>query len=170
MLIGGWTFLTMLHSVGAENVNNQWPFQEKGDYFISYNQEMSKATSRYFEPDADLASATRDPHFLGYVFGAVGTMVLAVLRQLFAGFWFHPVGFILGPSWMMLKVWGSVLAAFVIRGIVLKIGGAVTVRTKLLPFFTGVFLAGVTAYIILMAINGYLYYFRPGAERFGMIF
>ena len=73
---------------------------------------------------------------------------MAVLRQLFAGFWFHPIGVIMGSSHYMEGVWGSVLVAWIIRSVVLRLGGAATVKKKLLPFFVGFFLAAVLSVLI----------------------
>ena len=71
----------------------------------------------------------------------------------------HPIGFILGSTsgggGFIGYVWGSLLAAWVIRSIVLWFGGAVTVRTKLQPLFVGVFLGGVLAYLLLGAHAAY---------------
>jgi hypothetical protein len=89
---------------------------------------------------------------------------------MFAGFWFHPLGFIIGPTWMMQYLWGSILAAWFIRLIVLTLGGAATVRQKLFPFFIGAFLAGVMAYFLFALLNGYLYFFSPGVERQTIVF
>ena len=51
-----------------------------------------------------------------------------------------------------------------------KIGGAAAVRTKLVPFFIGVFLASVCAHALFIAINAYLYFFHYGALRPGGTF
>jgi hypothetical protein len=54
------------------------------------------------------------------------------------------------------NLWGSILAAWVIRLIVVKIGGAETVRNKLLPFFAGVFLAAILVTLGNVAYAAYL--------------
>jgi hypothetical protein len=83
-------------------------------------------------------------------------VVLAVLRQMFAGFWFHPIGFVLGSAHMLEWAWGSVLVAWCIRAVVLKFGGAATVKEKLFPFFVGVFFGGVVCMLVVFAHNAYL--------------
>ena len=87
------------------------------------------------------------------------TALVAGLRYIFAGFWFHPIGIIVGPMPVMNHIWGSLLVAWLVRLAVLKLGGAAAVREKLLPFFAGVFLAAVTAKALFFVINLHLFYF-----------
>ena len=56
------------------------------------------------------------------------------------------MGFLLGPTDMIRMAWGSLLLAWCIRLLVLKIGGAAAVRERLRPFAIGVFVAAVTIY------------------------
>lgn len=168
--IGGWVFLSSSYGLGGDNVFEIWSFADKSYYFIPYNVEMNKATQRMVGDAAAMAPMTSDPSFWSIIYAGGVTVVLAVFRQLFAGFWFHPIGFITGPTWMMLQAWGSVLVAWAIRLIVLKLGGAATVRNKLLPFFVGVFLAAILAYLLLGSFSAYLFFFQPGEERFGLLF
>ena len=82
--------------------------------------------------------------------------VLAILRQYFAGFWFHPIGFMVGFTFQNFGAnWGTLLVAFAIRWSVLKIGGAKAVRTKMMPFFVGVFVGCVLAIGLFTLVNGY---------------
>lgn len=112
---------------------------------------MNAATGEMLGRETGAAEATRwlNPSTWAYVYAAGSTAILTVLRQLFAGFWFHPFGFIMGPSRLMSDyIWGSCLVAFIVRSVVLKVGGAATVKNKLVPFFIGVFLAGSLAYLV----------------------
>ncbi len=106
----------------------------------------------------------------GFLYAGSLTGIVTVLRQVFAGFWFHPVGIILGPSGLLQYAWGSCLIAAAIRFFVLRLGGAVTVRQKLLPFFVGVFISAVAAYGIFGAITSYLNFFEPTATRYEIFF
>ena len=65
---------------------------------------------------------------------------------------------------MMQEAWGSLLLAWLIRLTVLKLGGAATVRNKLLPFATGIFLGGMTAYLVYAVTVSYLKFFVPGTK------
>jgi hypothetical protein len=91
--------------------------------------------------------------------------VITILRQFFAGFWFHPIGVIVGSGWMAQEAWGSLLLAWLIRFSVLKIGGAATVRNKLMPFAVGIFLGGTAAYFTYFVTVSYLKFFVPGVKN-----
>ncbi len=150
LLIGGWSFLSMSYAVGGNTMQYDWPYIPKNYYLRPLYQELIQV-SRLAEESAAVTATEEGiaPSTYGYLYGAGVTALLAIGRQLFAGFWFHPIGFILGTTLHMgmgwISVWGSILTAWFIRLLVVKIGGAETVRTKLLPFFAGVFLAAVTA-------------------------
>ncbi len=80
--------------------------------------------------------------------------VLTLVRQFFSGFWFHPIGFLLG--WTNINngaPWGTLLVAWAIRLAVLKIGGARAVRNKLLPFFTGAFIGCILSVAVFTVVN-----------------
>ena len=102
---------------------------------------------------------------LGYAFGAAVMVALAGIRQVFSGFWFHPAGFLLGSTMLMEYTWGSVLTALLIRWVTLRLGGAAVVRNRLMPFFVGVFLASIAAYVVFGAINAHLYFSYPSVLR-----
>jgi hypothetical protein len=177
ILIGGWVFLSSTNGLGADYAGNQTIFRAERQAFKTYSSELTTATQHMAEQSAPSPSqgpqaepAPVKPEIWAYTFAASSTALVTILRQLFAGFWFHPIGLILGPSNLPNFVWGSVLTAWIIRSLTLKLGGAVTVRTKLLPFFTGVFLAGVTAHVVMGLIAVFLYFFAPGVLRHGGVF
>ena len=149
LFIGGWVFLSNAYALGGNAIRYQWSFNQ-GWFFSAYKIQLAQTTSEFLRAQAgEAAAAGMEPATWGYIFGGAVTVVLAVLRQLFAGFWFHPIGFILGSAHMLEWAWGSVLVAWAIRAVVLKFGGAATVKNKLFPFFVGVFLGSV----VFIAIN-----------------
>lgn len=185
LLIGGWGYLSTLYSMGETGVGNRLPYTSRGGDFTEFTQELARTNSLQVlnaqkadnvsaenAPPAPASSGGRRiaPEFWMMIYAAAATTLVTVLRQIFAGFWFHPIGIVLGASNMMQAVWGSVLAAWLIRYLVLKLGGAATVRTKLLPFAVGMFLATVVAFVLMWFINGYMYFFQPGAIRRGVFF
>jgi hypothetical protein len=158
-LWGGWVFLSNAYSLGGGTLRYQWSFTEKAWYFHTYNAALNTATSEMLgqETGGKAATGWMTPERWAYVYAAGGTAVVTVLRQLFAGFWFHPFGFIMGPSRLMSEyVWGSCLVAWIIRSLVLKFGGAATVKHRLVPFAMGVFLAGCLSYLIWGVWASYL--------------
>ena len=144
ILIGGWVFLSNAYSLGGDSMRYAWAFSDKSWYFNDFDRLMTQATAEMTGASAGVETAPGiNPTAWAYVFGGVGTLMLMVLRQLFAGFWFHPIGFVLGSSHMLNFLWGSFLVAWILRLIVVSLGGAAAVRTKLQPFFVGVFVAAI---------------------------
>ena len=167
--VGGWVHVSSFYALGEDQVGDTQPLAERRWDMRFFNHELRAANSEFQleDPDDDTAA---DPSVWAYVYAGGLTGVVTVLRQMFAGFWFHPVGIILGPSTMLYHVWGSCLVAAVIRFLVLRLGGAVTVRQKLLPFFIGVFVAAVAAHLIFGLVTTYMYFFESGAVRLSLIF
>ncbi|MBC2602541.1 DUF6785 family protein [Puniceicoccus vermicola] len=158
IIIGGWSFLSTSYAFGGDSLRFNWAFEDKPWYFSNLNQELAQAGTAMVGDEAQQSGIA--PSTYGYLYGAIGATILTVLRQLFAGFWFHPLGFILGSTHLMGSgagsLWGSILAAWLLRLIVVKLGGAETVRTKLLPFFAGVFIASVLALLLNAIYAAYL--------------
>ena len=151
LILGGWVFLSNAYALGGDSLRHTWAFQGKPWYFNEFNSQLVQATGEI--TGVAPVEGGSDPSVWAYGFGAAGTTVLVVLRQLFAGFWFHPIGFVLGPSHMTKFVWGSFLVAWVLRLIVVKFGGADSVKNRLQPFFVGVF-AGAVCSMLWWGIYG----------------
>jgi hypothetical protein len=151
LLVGGWVFLSHAYSFGGDSMRYGWAFDTKTWYFSDFNLEMTSAIS-----DKAQQASWLTPTNLAYIFGGVITAILAILRQLFAGFWLHPMGFILGPSYLSQIIWGSLLVAWLLRFLFVRFGGGLAVRTKLQPFFIGIFLGGVASWTIWFVYGLYL--------------
>ena len=144
-------------------------FGDKIGAFKTFNAELSTAQSALdaagHASAAAITEANRAPYY-AMAFGAAVASAVAILRQLFPGFWFHPIGVLMGPSNMMGLVWGSLLVAGVLRFSVLKLGGASAVRSKLVPAAVGIFLAALVAYAIATGVNAYYFFFNKGTVKF----
>ncbi len=177
IIIGGWGHLSVTYGLGLDGVGNNLPYTAN---FAGrpYTKEMNRQNKRFEESQIEKTqndnANTKENDDKGiqiptdvkaYLFGAISTTIVTILRQMFAGFSFHPIGIILGPSRMLGAAWGSILMAWFIRFMVLKLGGAITVRSKLTPFAAGVVLAGVCAHCLLFLINAGLMFFQPGGMR-----
>ncbi len=165
MVVGGWVFLSNAYAMGGSTHPYGWAYDSKTWYFFSFDQAMTNATSEMLGKTVE--SGGFDPSWIAMGASAVVTMGLTTLRQLFAGFWFHPLGFVLGSTTgggFINYIWGSLLAAWLIRWTTLKFGGAVTVRTKLQPIFIGVFVGACLAYLAIGLHAAYLK--SIGIERF----
>jgi hypothetical protein len=162
IFIGGWVYLSGAYALGADNFPITGEFNSPPQTsFIN-----DAATRELDKMNGNPATASWfTPQYLAFYFSAGVTILLTLVRQMFSGFWFHPIGFILGSSQMMEDAWGSLTVAMVLRYAVLKLGGAATVRQKLLPFAVGCILAIVTTSIITSLFQGYAYFFVPGGQK-----
>ena len=155
LFIGGWVFLSNAYSIGGDNVRFQWAFNGLDWFMNHYRTALNETTASWMRAES---GTSVDAPAWGrgmMVFGGGVAMILAILRQFFSGFWFHPIGFILGATHLNDGAnWGTLLVAWIIRASVLKVGGAQAVVRKLQPFFIGVFIGCVVCIGVFTAING----------------
>lgn len=152
IFIGGWFFLSSIYSVGAEN----YTITEYGtleQHFAPIDEELRALDNALDDPAGAPAGPPVDLRMGALIYAGSLTVIVTLLRQFFAAFWFHPIGIIVGPADAMNFVWASALVAMIIRFTVLKLGGASTVREKLYPFATGLFLAAGTALLARVLIR-----------------
>ena len=166
VVIGGWVYLGSAYAIGADNYPiATGQFAGAGDFSV-FTGEVNAMPAAATLPE----SATSNHGTLGLIFGGAVTLVLTVLSRLFANFIFHPAGFLLGFTPMMGGAWGSLLLACGVRFAVLKLGGAATVREKLVPFAIGCLFGVAAAYALFLVVNGYLYFVHPGVLKPRLIF
>lgn len=167
-VISGWTYLSAAYAIGVENASSSNAFNSMRYEMRPYSQEITTQTEAFLaETSGEAAPADGEaapeggswftPDRVAMLYAAAGTAVTATLRQLFAGFWFHPVGFVLGPSWALPSLWSSLLAAALIRFTVLKLGGAAAVREKLFPIAVGLFTGGCFATLAFAVVTHFLH-------------
>ncbi len=157
IVFGGWGFLSYSYGLGGQTTRYQWAYTPKTWRISFFNSELARATATYAEqqdvaadvPEMDTAGGWKPQHW-GLVIGGVTTAAVAILRQIFPAFWFHPVGILVGYTSVGNMIWGSCLVAWALRMVVLHFGGAATVRKRLQPFFVGVFVGTIGALVILM--------------------
>jgi hypothetical protein len=170
IVVGGWVYLTSLYGFGAVKFPAVSEFSDRVGAFRAYNAEFAAAQSALEQTSAGAAqssSTLSGGRALALGFGAFGAFATSALRQLFPGFWFHPVGFLVGPTSMMQTVWGSLFVAYVVRLLVLKLGGATTVRSKLIPSAIGIFLGSLAGHALYIVGNAYWFFYGKGAVKFG---
>ena len=156
LVIGGWAFLSNGYAAGAETFRASHFYQGYLWFITRIRAPLTSATAQWLREDAGVVIKTVDWGRRAMVFSGVTMAILTVLRQYFAGFWFHPIGFMIGFTFQNDGAnWGTLLVAWIIRYTVLKVGGARAVRTKLQPFFIGAFVGCVLAVGIFSAINGH---------------
>jgi len=147
IFIGGYFMLVWAYGTGAQN--------------IPYMKGWAVGQNWYYRPlrkavtDADAQSAAKDKAepgqtqvsetapVVGVGAGAAITLLLSAMRTRFVGFWLHPIGYILANTHFVHGVWGSLLVAWSIKWVTLKVGGPRIIREKLTPFFVGVFIGAI---------------------------
>ena len=78
--------------------------------------------------------------------------LLMVGRHHFVGWPLHPLGFAVAAGWTMSVLWSSIMLAWLIKSLVLRLGGARTFeRTK--PFFLGLVLGQLVVGGLWLAID-----------------
>ena len=163
-LIGGWIFLSGAYAKGIDSFPDSGDYRGIigwGRYYGLYHTEATMETVLAAE---DKGQRGVDPRTWATLYSGALTFVVTVFHQSFAGFWLHPIGIIIGSMGALYRVWGSLLIALLVRFTVLRFGGAVTVREKLLPFAAGIFLAAVTAQGLFFAIDFFLLYFTDSSQ------
>jgi hypothetical protein len=68
--------------------------------------------------------------------GGAVMWVLVFLRHRFAGWPLHYVGFVVADSWVMGQAWWSVFVGWLIKLIIMRMGGATAYR-RYMPIFLG---------------------------------
>ena len=82
------------------------------------------------------------PWHMGFVLLGAGLMgVMSYVKNRFVGFPIHPIGMTLGMTAPMYHLWFSVFIAWLLKGAILKYGGA-RAYNQLRPFFLGMILGG----------------------------
>jgi len=148
VLIGGYVMLAWSYGGGSENLPYQWAFNQG---WVFYGLDISVAEhAQSLAAAAEGAEAAKESEYkpaalIAVFVGAGVTVGLTILRTLFVGFWLHPIGFILANTHFIYFTWGSILVAFLIKLIALKVAGPRFIRQTLTPMFAGVFIGCVAA-------------------------
>lgn len=72
----------------------------------------------------------------GLISGGIITAILIWMRAMFTWSPFHPLAFVIAPTWAMLVLWFPFFIAWVIKSLTMRFGGVDTFR-KLAPFMLG---------------------------------
>jgi hypothetical protein len=167
LFIGGWVFLSNAYTYGGDNIKFQWAFNGLDWFMNGFRSTLTGATADWIRAGAGNTVETANWGQRTMVGMGVLMVILTVLRQFFAGFWFHPLGLLLGTTHLNDGAnWGTLLVAWAIRSLVLKIGGAQAVRSKLQPFFIGAFVGCLLSIAAFSVINSIA--FRTGSTYFYM--
>jgi len=139
-----WLLLTLAYSRGGINCND-WFFV--GGARAPYEFYVSKILN------------PTEPNWAGWFIttgGAIGMLLLMFMRAKFLWWPFHPIGFAIGPIWIMDQIWFTVFLAWLIKFIIVRYGG-LKLFQRFRPFFLALILGQFTCngvWIIIDAIAG----------------
>ena len=120
-----WMIMTLSHDYGGINVR-----LGAGGY--SYPERLIRTA---VQPQAWF--------WINTGIGSVLMTLLMIARRLYVWWPLHPVGYAIGPIWIMDHLWFNMLLAWFIKVMVLKYGG-VRLYLKTRPFFMGMILGYFT--------------------------
>jgi hypothetical protein len=139
-----WILMELAYRYGGLNCND-WFFS--GGAKAPYNFFVSKILN------------PSEPNLLGWyitIGGAAGMLFLMFMRARFLWWPFHPIGFVIGPVWIMDHIWFTIFLAWLIKTIVVRYGG-LRLFQKFRPLFLGLILGQFTCngtWILIDAIAG----------------
>jgi hypothetical protein len=96
-----------------------------------------------------------EPYLWGWFHTAVGAVVMGLLmaaRWHFVSWPLHPLGYPIGPIWIMDALWFNMFLAWLIKVVVLKYGGVGLYR-QTRPFFFGLILGNVVPGGIFLVVD-----------------
>jgi len=147
-VVGLVTTAGVVYSKGINNMGWSWDGMGLDQLGIWFTTGTSDATARVpstynFAPDTVSLAQT----FGNFFAGAIGVVLLTVLRSAVPAIALHPLGLILGVSQNMYWNFFMVVVAFVLKFATLRIGGAKTYEKIGVPLaiglVTGAFLTGL---------------------------
>ena len=169
-LIGGWILLSGVYAKGIDSFPDSVDYAGISGWANYYGIYETEETMKATETQEEASLGDVSPGTWAAIYTALLTFVVTLLRHTFTGFWLHPGAIILSSTWVMYHVWASLFVACVVRFAVLKLGGAATVREKLLPFAAGIFLAAVAAQGFFFVVDLFLFYVADSTQlQFGLL-
>jgi len=135
-----------------------WAYQRGGPNLNSWFWNGSPlAAARW---TAEKIANPTPPHWAGWILTGVGAAImiwLAVMRQQFLWWPFHPIGFALGGIWIMDELWATAFGSWLIKSLLLRYGGVKTFQ-KARPVFLGLILGQFATnglWLFLDALTGH---------------
>lgn len=165
VFLGGFVLLAWAYGFGSQNLKYSWPYDQNwyfdssgyrsGENMIDYAFENDQLI-RPINAPLNIVKSPVNIDAKGMTIGIVITAVLAILRSMFTWFPLHPVGYVLAATFFSKTMWFTCFLAWLVRLVVLRIGGAHTIRRGLVPFCIGIFLACIFSIVLFDGISLYL--------------
>jgi len=93
-------------------------------------------------------------------FGLVAVVVFSLIRFRWAGFYLHPILFLVWDTYPAQRVWMSFLLGWAAKELVVRFGGG-RVYQNLKPLFIGLIMGELMAVIVTLSV-GWIYYLTTG--------
>lgn len=157
VLLGGYVMLVWAYGVGGENIPymSNWAIRQHW-YLNSLSWAVNEANASAAAAAQGQEAAVSYPvaPLTAAGFGALFTVLLTVLRARFVGFWLHPIGYVLANTYFAYMTWGSLLVAWIVKLISLKVGGPRLIREHMTPLFAGVFCGSIAGIVFWNVVAG----------------
>jgi hypothetical protein len=124
-----WAFLHTTYQVGFESARFQGP--ALWAFGVDPWRKWGNWVHSPLPPDGGNIGA--------YGFGAGVTLLLALLRMRFAGWPFHPAGYLVSGSFGLFRLWLPIFVSWLVKALLLRYGGLRAYR-RALPFAYGLIL------------------------------
>ena len=176
VFLGAFVLLAWAYGFGGSNLRYGWPYDQNwyldssgfraGENAIDYNYRLATeqsasgtvSNSELFKmaPTTAPFNVFSEPYNVdaqGVIIGVVVTILLGILRGLFVWFPLHPLGYVLASTYFASTMVFTCFLAWLARIIVLRIGGAHSIRKGLIPFCVGMFLACIASIVIFDIVS-----------------
>jgi hypothetical protein len=148
IVIGGFVFLKLTYAVGADQLPATDAFDGRSGAYGFLAQQLFLDAAVIQEegqiteyPYTGFLNVKHNVHAQWTLVGFVTTCLLGLLRGMFSWFPIHPLGYVVAVLCRGNTLWFIAFLAWLIRLLVLKIGGVHSVRRGLIPCGVGMFLA-----------------------------
>jgi hypothetical protein len=105
----------------------------------------------------EIVGGVEDNYFANWSWfslGAFATWGMTVMRARYPWFPFHPIGYIMMPTYSISSLWFSVFLAWLTKSLVLRFGGSDSYK-KTVPFFLGLALGDFAMIIFWLFVDGW---------------
>lgn len=134
VLAAWWAFLHVMYRVGYESAHFQGPA------IWAFGLDPWRKLDTWLQ-----SPRPPDPGAVGaYFVGAGVVFFLAVMRQQFVGWPFHPAGYLVSGSFGLMRLWLPLFVSWLVKALLLRYGGLRAYRAAL-PFFLGLVLGEFSA-------------------------
>ena len=147
-------FWVMVLALAVALVSAIWMAMELSYGYGAINLRMASDRGAFGQM-GNLVHSPSEPYLWSWIHMGIGAAVmlgLAVARWHYLWWPLHPLGYPIGPIWIMDHLWFNMFLAWAIKVAVLKYGGVKLYRTTR-PFFLGMILGQITPGGIYLIID-----------------